>query len=231
MKSLVFRLVPGLFLFALPLLAAQDLAAPIALTTPRTHGSQVVQLQKKLLEFGFVELGEADGYFGPKSAEAVKGVQRFFGFVPNGIADPQLWKSLFSPGTAGPKVPLLISQANAVLRGSFSLTDKELNGLSTEGGTLTEFRQGGKVRYLELRLLGETGQLQGQVPLVPGGFVLLLTKYAYPAPFDVEHSQLSYLAYYAVGSQYLRIVDGVATEVSRDEVPALQVILNEVRSQ
>jgi Putative peptidoglycan binding domain len=59
-------------------------------------GSDVVKLQKRLLELG-LNLGNADGKFGPKTEAALKQFQSNQGFSPNGIADTKILTALF-PG-------------------------------------------------------------------------------------------------------------------------------------
>ncbi|TAG63628.1 MAG: hypothetical protein EAZ25_23845 [Oscillatoriales cyanobacterium] len=59
-------------------------------------GSDVVKLQKRLLELG-LNLGSADGKFGPKTEASLKQFQTNQKFLANGIAGPETLAALF-PG-------------------------------------------------------------------------------------------------------------------------------------
>jgi len=51
-------------------------------------GSDVVKLQKRLLELG-LNPGSADGKFGPKTETALKQFQSNQGFLADGVAGPE----------------------------------------------------------------------------------------------------------------------------------------------
>ena len=67
----------------------------IELTNPRMNGDDILELQSRLLSLGFVEIGEADGYYGPLMEEAIKNIQMAYGFEANGKVDRALWGFLF----------------------------------------------------------------------------------------------------------------------------------------
>ena len=49
------------------------------------NGSDVIYIQNKLIEMGFSEIGEIDGYYGPKTEEAIKEFQELVGIKSSGI--------------------------------------------------------------------------------------------------------------------------------------------------
>ena len=57
----------------------------LSVTSPRMHGDDVVYIQEKLIEMGFTEIGDIDGYYGPKTETAVKEFQGIIGLEPSGI--------------------------------------------------------------------------------------------------------------------------------------------------
>ena len=57
----------------------------LTVTSPRIYGDDVKFIQTKLIEMGFAEIGEIDGYYGPKTEKAVKDFQSIAGFNSNGI--------------------------------------------------------------------------------------------------------------------------------------------------
>jgi len=73
----------------------QNFSRVLELNARRMNGPDVEALQKRLLYFGFAGVGEADGYFGPKTEEAVKTIQKFAGFEENGKVDRALWNFIF----------------------------------------------------------------------------------------------------------------------------------------
>ncbi|MCQ2580018.1 MAG: peptidoglycan-binding protein [Treponemataceae bacterium] len=56
----------------------------LSVTSPRMYGEDVFFIQKKIVEMGF-EIGEVDGYYGPKTEKAVKSFKDLAGFEPDGI--------------------------------------------------------------------------------------------------------------------------------------------------
>jgi len=68
----------------------------IELQTPRMNGEDVKELQTRLLSLGYSSVGEADGYYGPATEQAVKEVQARRGIDVNGKVDRDLWDNIFS---------------------------------------------------------------------------------------------------------------------------------------
>ena len=94
----------------------------INVTSPRTHGPEIKRLQERLVELGFIGIGEVDGYYGPKTAEEIYFVKAALGFVdyitfgsneehyagtdlderPDDyqVVNKELWDIIFNPGKA-----------------------------------------------------------------------------------------------------------------------------------
>lgn len=66
------------------------------LTSPALTGTDVLQLQQRLVALGYSGVGIPDGSFGPKTDAAVKLFQERNGLVVDGIVGPITWKRLFS---------------------------------------------------------------------------------------------------------------------------------------
>ena len=62
----------------------------------------MLMLQQRLLDLGYVEVGTADGVFGPKTDEAVRHFQDVNNLAVDGIVGPITWEVLFSGGAKGP---------------------------------------------------------------------------------------------------------------------------------
>lgn len=58
---------------------------------PRVYGDDVFYIQNKLIEMGFTEIGKPDGYYTPKTEEAVKMFQLMAGFTPNGHVTEEIY--------------------------------------------------------------------------------------------------------------------------------------------
>ena len=67
----------------------------LSVQTPRLQGEDVRLLQQRLLELGYEEVGEVDGYYGPNTEQAVKNFQTDFGLIADGIVGQKTWKALF----------------------------------------------------------------------------------------------------------------------------------------
>ena len=73
----------------------QNFSRVLELNARRMNGPDVEALQKRLLYLGFAGVGEADGYYGPKTDEIIKTIQKFAGFEENGKVDRPLWNFIF----------------------------------------------------------------------------------------------------------------------------------------
>ena len=65
------------------------------------HGDEVVQLQARLIELGYLK-GKADGFFGPKTEDAVKRFQEMNGLKADGYAGPLTLDRLYNDPAAVP---------------------------------------------------------------------------------------------------------------------------------
>ena len=65
------------------------------LTSPRMSGPEIVRLQERLLSLGFSEVGEADGYYGPMTDNAIRVIKDFTEFESGGNVDQRLWNYIF----------------------------------------------------------------------------------------------------------------------------------------
>jgi WD40 repeat protein len=68
----------------------------LSLTDPVMTGIDVLQLQQRLYDLGYVEVGRPDGVFGSKTDQAVRRFQERNGLVIDGIVGPITWQRLFS---------------------------------------------------------------------------------------------------------------------------------------
>lgn len=89
---------------------------PAAAPTPfalgmKSKGEEVRQLQKRLIELGYLASNEADGDFGTKTKKAVEIFQRKNGLKTTGIVDQSMWNLIMSPD-ANPFVIQTISPTN-----------------------------------------------------------------------------------------------------------------------
>ena len=53
----------------------------INVTSPRMHSPEIKKLQERLVDLGFINIGEIDGYYGPKTAEEIYFIKATLGFV------------------------------------------------------------------------------------------------------------------------------------------------------
>jgi peptidoglycan hydrolase-like protein with peptidoglycan-binding domain len=77
-------------------LAAQSFSRKLETRRERMNGADVRALQERLLRSGFAGVGEADGYYGPKTEKAIRDIQNFAGFEQTGTVDRSLWDFIFT---------------------------------------------------------------------------------------------------------------------------------------
>ncbi len=68
----------------------------------RMKGDDVLIMQQRLLDLGYLEVGEPDGVFGPMTDEAVRHFQENNDLDVDGIVGPVTWEVLFSGDAKGP---------------------------------------------------------------------------------------------------------------------------------
>ena len=68
------------------------------LTDPPLAGADVLQVQERLLELGYVEVGPPDGIFGPQTDAAVRHFQQDNNLLVDGIVGPVTWAALLPQG-------------------------------------------------------------------------------------------------------------------------------------
>jgi N-acetylmuramoyl-L-alanine amidase len=96
----------------------------LSLATRPYVGDDVAALQERLLELGF-DAGRADGVFGERTANALRGLQREYGLVPDGTCGPATLRALKQLGR---KVvggsPHLLRETEQLYRSGSSLAGK-----------------------------------------------------------------------------------------------------------
>jgi hypothetical protein len=75
---------------------SQNFSRILELKNTRMNGRDITNLQERLILLGFYEVGEVDGYYGPKTERVIKAIQRFSGFQEDGKVDHLLWNFIFS---------------------------------------------------------------------------------------------------------------------------------------
>ncbi len=77
-----------------------------------SSGDEVTKLQNKLYDYNFL-IGRPDGYFGPRTADAVKNFQSAVGLEPTGVVDDETYEALdnYNPKPE-PTLPTLREGAN-----------------------------------------------------------------------------------------------------------------------
>ncbi|MCQ2600626.1 MAG: peptidoglycan-binding protein [Treponema sp.] len=93
-------------------LYAQGAKRELKVTKPRMNGEDVVYVQTKLLEMGFTEVGEADGYYGPMSEGAVKELQKLIDVPVNGEVHDVLYDFLESKEMASVREAIKVYNQN-----------------------------------------------------------------------------------------------------------------------
>lgn len=68
-------------------LYAQNSRRVLEVKRPRMNGEDVKNIQTKLVNLGFTEVGEIDGYYGPKSEAAIKELKDFIGVSVDGYVN------------------------------------------------------------------------------------------------------------------------------------------------
>ena len=107
-------------------------------------GDDVADLQSKLLELGY-DVARADGFFGPRTAEALRAFQRESGLVADGVCGPttlRAFRNLDGRRVVGGR-PQMLREQVAVAASGPSLLGKRIVIDPGHGGTDTGFEYDG----------------------------------------------------------------------------------------
>lgn len=116
---------------------------------PRMNGEDVKAVQNALLDLGFSEVGEADGYYGPMSEGAVKELKKLIGVSVNGYVDDYVYDFI----EAKDKNTLLIKDAikiyNANKNEENCVSEEEIEDPQSRpfSPTLYVYKSGKKTAY------------------------------------------------------------------------------------
>lgn len=203
---------------------AVDFSRDLKLTQSRMNGADVTEVQKRLLSLGFAEVGTADGWFGPKTETAVKRYQELLGFTPSGVVNKALWQVMFQGTGLLGKLHADLKTVSSLSPGSYTKKESELSGRSSEGGSVVRYTDKGVLKMAEIDLYGEMGKVSYRVYPVEDRYVVTEARYSYPEPFDLEHAQVEYSAYYYLKSQTYQVKDGAFLDADYDSPGVLEIL-------
>ena len=172
----------------------QDFSRIIEVKNPRMNGPDIKKMQSILVNYGFEELGEIDGYYGPLTEAVIKNIQYFLGFEQNGKVNKMIWDFLFNESN------------NAILKNISTVTKYNLNelrkessprmGYSTEGGQVDKYYMDNELIRINLFLAGERGQVHYYFYYINSNFYFIIKKdYKYPSHlFDMLKDEQTFWA-------------------------------------
>ena len=224
----------------------QDFSRVLEVKGDRMYGPDIIRLQQKLIDYGFSEIGKADGYYGPLTEGAVKTIQRFLGFRQDGKVTGGLWESLFDESNSG-----LIRNINTVSKYNIEEFQKVTNGrlgYSTEGGYIDKYLFGNKIKRIDLFLFGEMAKAEYNFYYVYDNYYFLIVKnYYYHMPEtdaelegygsfygylfsdeNLKKTRIEYETYLKNGHHFYRILEGSLEQADFD-ITGLEYILEHSR--
>ncbi len=212
----------------------QDFYRVLEVKNNRMYGNDIIALQQKLISYGFNEIDEADGYYGPLTEGAIKTLQYFLGFDQDGKVSGKLWESIFNDSNKN-----LIRNINTVSKykiEDFEKVTESRMGYSTEGGYFDKYLLNNKVKKIDLVLFGEMGKAEYYFYYLDDTYYFLVIKdYRYHMPetdaelegydsfydylFSEENlkkTKIEYSAYLKNGNQFHGILEGSLVQTDFD---------------
>jgi peptidoglycan hydrolase-like protein with peptidoglycan-binding domain len=205
-----------LMLLSISSMSSEEYSRELRYTEPRISGNDVLAVQKQLLLFGFNEIGEADGWFGPLLNTSIKKYQNFISIQENGVIDKNLWDLIFT------KDKILLDYYNELkIINSINYTklvkeEKDFTGRSSQGGELLYYYYNKVLKYITLNICGELGKVEYKIFVLDNRYVVLALDYSYPDIFDVEHAKKTNTTYYYTNSKTYEIQNGKVNAVKYD---------------
>ena len=155
MKKAIFSLF---LFFIINYLFSQDFTKTIEVMNIRMYGLDVMNLQTKLSEHGFNEIGEIDGYYGPLTENVIKRIQYFVGFEQNGKVEKKLWDFLFD--ISNNEILKNISTLLKIDISEYNKVSGSRMGYSNEGGSIEKYYLDNEIKRIILIIYGETFQVR-----------------------------------------------------------------------
>jgi N-acetylmuramoyl-L-alanine amidase len=159
----------------------------LSLATLPYVGDDVAALQERLLELGF-DAGRADGVFGERTADALRGLQREYGLVPDGTCGPATLRALKQLGrkVVGGR-PQAMRESEALYRSGSSLAGKVVvldpgHGDGDRGACAHGIEEASLVEDLAARLEGRLSAV---------GVRTLLTRGPDGSPTEAERARFA----------------------------------------
>ena len=201
----------------------QDFSRIIEIRTPRMNGSDIKKIQTILTNYGFNEVGEIDGYYGPLSEAVIKNIQYFLGFEQNGKVNKVMWDFIFNVSNE-----TILKNISIISKYNVNLFRKEsednAEGIrSTEGNHVNKYYQQNKLKMGEILIYGENGKVEYNFYYITDNYCIIVEKYYnYPFPFylifrsDEEYTQknfengtvIKYSSYIKNDNILFQIIDG-----------------------
>lgn len=115
---------------------------------PRIYGADVKQVQQRLVDVGYKQVGAVDGIFGPKADAAIRMFQSRNQLTVDGIVGPKTWNALFRTAPRGPATLAPIVVDKLVLGGvqGGQWLDSATTGRQLSGGEIYTLYEGASIR-------------------------------------------------------------------------------------
>jgi peptidoglycan hydrolase-like protein with peptidoglycan-binding domain len=148
------------------------------------NGPDVRRIQTILTNYGFKELGEIDGYYGPLAEAVIKNIQYFLGFEQNGKVNKTMWEFLFNVSNE-----TMLKNISIISKYNVNLLKKEaeenVDGIrSTEGNHVNKYFQQNELKMGEIFIYGERGKVEYHFYYITTNYCIVVKKeFRYPFPF------------------------------------------------
>ncbi len=203
------------FLLLAVSLFSQSYSRKLSLQSKRMNGNDVKSLQTELLNLGFKEIGEADGWFGPKTEEGLKGYQHLYGFKENGIFDGAIFDCMYGKNPLKLKYDNAIIKLNSIKSKKLTAKTKDYSGHSTEGGNLTAYIDGLVPVYYQADIFGESGQVHYFLYEVSDVEEIFIEEYhSYSQMYSPDTATITTAIRYLTDNKTYTIEGGTFTETS-----------------
>jgi len=206
---------------------SQDFKRTLELSSPRMNGSDVKEVQKRLLNLGFSEIGEADGWYGPLTKGVVERLQIFLGFSPDGKVDSRLWDSIFKKADSI-VVDYLSALANLNMVNHKSLPQRLVqvpSELSGPGGAQIVYYEGKSGLKLAVHTgYGDIGYVESSLYFIDRQIYVLVRKSYYN--MDPQNPLMDYQTFFCRSNGSFELKEGKAFTVEYSSLVTIKLILD-----
>jgi hypothetical protein len=183
-----------LLLKVISFVPAQQYLRELEIKNPVMYGDDIKKLQRLLVNRGFSQIGDIDGYYGVLTRTVIDTIQTFLGFEANGKVNRTLWNRIFDENSF-----YLLEKISAVTKYNKAEMHKTIESrekYASRGGYIYKYFHNNELKIAELVIKARLYEKQYIIFFVdPFSYFILEQIHVYHLP-DNDEEMAGYKGFY-----------------------------------